>query len=89
VHPLLRRQLRRIGLGEVDVPATPEAWAAAHGLARYFGSSVKGEAAIDWDDPAARQAFLRVVVADADRLLDVARAALADPPADDPDQGRA
>src|SRR6185312_7585609 len=55
----------------------PENWAAAHALARYFGSSLKGEAAIDWDDGAARQAFLRGVVADADRLLDLARHALA------------
>lgn len=66
----------------------PEAWAAAHALARYFGTSLKGEAAIDWDDPAARQAFLRSVVADADRLLEMARAALTDAPAADPEPRR-
>jgi Transposase DDE domain/Transposase domain (DUF772) len=66
----------------------PENWAAAHALARYFGSSLKGEAAIDWDDGAARQAFLQGVVADADRLLDLARQALAGVPPDDPEHTR-
>lgn len=66
----------------------PEDWAATHALARYFGSSLKGEAAIDWDDAAARQAFLQGVVADADRLLDLARHALADLPPDDPEHRR-
>nr|MDP9479806.1 transposase [Actinomycetota bacterium] len=54
----------------------PEEWAQEHDLGRYFGSSLKGEAGIDWDDPAARQAFLEGVVADADRLLMVAREAM-------------
>lgn len=51
----------------------PVAWAIAHDLARYVGTSLKGEADIDWEDAAARQAFLTAVVADADRLLEVAR----------------
>jgi hypothetical protein len=43
-------------------------------LAPYVtGSSFKGEAAIDWDDRAARQRFLGEIVADADRLLAVVR----------------
>jgi hypothetical protein len=43
-------------------------------LARYVtGSSFKGEAAIDWDDRAARQRFLGGIVADADRLLEGVR----------------
>lgn len=54
----------------------PKAWASEQGLSRYFGSSVKGEAKIDWDDEAARRAFLNEVVADADRLLELARQAL-------------
>jgi len=54
----------------------PKTWASEQGLARYFGSSVKGEAKIDWDDEAARRAFLNEVVADADRLLEMARQAL-------------
>lgn len=48
-------------------------WAKANGLSRYVGSSVKGESAVDWDDPAARQAFLAGIVADADRLMGLAR----------------
>jgi len=61
----------------------PQAWAREQGLSRYFGSSLtclrrqEGEANIDWDDEAARQAFLNEVVADADRLLEMARQALA------------
>jgi hypothetical protein len=69
--------------------STPEAWAAEYELVRYFGSSLKGEAAIDWDDAQAREGFLQSVVADADRLLDMARATLERIPAgDDPGGGR-
>jgi DDE family transposase/transposase-like protein DUF772 len=66
----------------------PEDYATAHGLARYFGSSLKGEAAIDWDDPKARQTLLGQIVADADRLLARARAAVADLAADGPERAR-
>jgi hypothetical protein len=52
-----------------------EVWAGRHGLERYFGSSVKGETAVDWDDAKARRAFLQSVVADADRVLGLARQA--------------
>ncbi len=48
-------------------------WAIGQGLESYFGSSVKGEADIDWDNKKQRQAFLQKIVADADRLLEVAR----------------
>jgi hypothetical protein len=58
--------------------SAPPAWAAAHGLTRYFGTSLKGEAAIEWDDPAARRRLLGEVVADADRLLETARPLLTD-----------
>ena len=61
----------------------PEVWAAEQGLARYFGTSLKGEAAIDWDDPAARQTFLGGVVADADRLLEMVRTALTEEATED------
>lgn len=57
--------------------AEPAAWAAAQGLSRYFGTSLKGEAAIDWDDPAQRRQLLGSMVADADGLLDTARDVLA------------
>ena len=53
-----------------------------------FGSSLKGEAGIDWDDLEARQAFLEGVVADADRLLTVAREAMERFPAGDPERRR-
>src|SRR3989304_5152607 len=56
----------------------PEAWARAQNLSRYFGpASIKAEAQIDWADAKARQKFLSSVVADADRLLEMARQALA------------
>jgi hypothetical protein len=52
--------------------------AEREGLTRYVtGASLKGEAAIDWDDRAARQRFLGEIVADADRLLEVVRTARA------------
>jgi hypothetical protein len=56
----------------------PEAWAETHDLSRYFGpASIKGEAQIDWGNAKARQTFLSSIVADADRMLEVARQALA------------
>ncbi len=52
------------------------AWATAAGYARYVGeTSVKGSAAIDWDDGAAREHGLGALVADADRLLEQVRVA--------------
>jgi hypothetical protein len=72
-----------------EVPCSdPEEWARERVLGRYFGSSVKGEAGIDWDDPEARQAFLEGVVGDADRLLEVAREAMEKLPAGDPERRR-
>ena len=56
-----------------DVPVRQ--WAEAHGYLRYAGSSVKGDAAIDWSDRRARQKLLGGIVADADRLLELARQA--------------
>src|SRR5216683_2843540 len=44
------------------------------GCVRYVhGSSLKGQADVDWTDPHARQQFLAEIVADADRLLAVVR----------------
>jgi hypothetical protein len=76
---LVRALARRAGTSSED-------YATAHALTRYFGSSLKGDAAIDWDDPTARQSLLRAIVADADRLLAQARAIVADLPADAPDR---
>jgi Transposase DDE domain/Transposase domain (DUF772) len=52
-------------------------WAERQGLSRYFGSSVKGEAAIEWDDKKQRQELLTVIVQDARRLLVLAEQAQA------------
>lgn len=50
--------------------------AEREGFGRYVaGSSLKGQAEIDWDDGNARRQFLAVVVADADRLLERVREA--------------
>ena len=59
-------------LARVDGKFVKE-WGLAHDLEGYFGSSVKGEAGIDWDNKNERQAFLQKIVADADRLLAMAR----------------
>ena len=66
-----------------SVEAVPlQEWAEACGYDRYIGSSVKGEAAIDWSDRRARQKLLGEIVADADRLLELARLGQAGLPAD-------
>ena len=59
-------QLKGINVGQ---------WAKGQGYHRYLGSSVKGEAAIDWSDRQARAALLAGIVADADRLLELSRQA--------------
>ena len=57
-------------------------WAVARGYERYTGSSVKGDSGIDWSDRRERQALLTSVVADADRLLELARQAQGELPED-------
>jgi transposase len=65
-------QVLRVLAGQIDEEVV--AWAEREGFARYVtGSSLKGEAELDWDDPAARRGFLAVIVADADRLLERVR----------------
>ena len=66
-------QLKGINVGE---------WAQVQGYHRYLGSSVKGEAAIDWSDKRARKALLAGIVADADRLLELSRQAQGELPED-------
>ena len=60
----------------------PEEWAREHDLSRYWGTSIKGEAEIDWDNAVARQAFLEGIVVDAERLLAVAERVRAGYPGD-------
>src|SRR4051794_436876 len=55
---------------------SPEVWAQAADLGRYFGPSVKGSTDLDWSDPSARNGFLAEIVTDARRLLRRAGAAL-------------
>ncbi len=62
----------------------PGEWALRHGLESYFGSSVKGEAEIDWDSEEERRALLQKIVADADRVVELARQAQGRFPADNP-----
>lgn len=50
-----------------------EAWVAAHQFQDYFGSSLKGEAQVDWDDEQARNVFLQRIVTDAQRLMGLAQ----------------
>ena len=57
-------------------------WAEGQGYERYFGSSIKGEATIDWSDRKARAALLGEIVADADRLLELGRQAWVELPED-------
>ena len=54
---------------------TDREWAKARGYERYLASSIKGEAAIDWSDKRARSVLLSLIVADADRLLELSRQA--------------
>ena len=62
--------------------ATLPAWAEGQGYERYLGSSIKGEAVIDWSDRKARRKLLGEIVADADRLLELARQAWVELPED-------
>jgi len=50
----------------------PDEYACSQGLGRHFGSSIKGESQVDWDDEGARSAFLASLVADARRALELA-----------------
>jgi type 1 glutamine amidotransferase len=64
----------RLAEGEGEAGAV---WAERQGLSRYFGSSLKGEAAIDWDDKKQREQLLTAIVQDARRLLGLAEQAQA------------
>lgn len=54
---------------------TVSTWATHHDFSRYLSSSIKGTVEITWDDPSERKTFLIGIVADADRLLLLARTA--------------
>jgi Transposase DDE domain len=63
---MLARELARLA------GRRPQEWAGENGLSRYFGKSIKGQAEIDWGSRAARENFLAGLVADAERLLELA-----------------
>ena len=52
-----------------------EAWAAEHDLSQYVGSSLKGEAKLDWSRESEKEAFLAGLVADTERVLELAKRA--------------
>jgi Transposase DDE domain len=75
-YNLLAEGIVQLGRRLAEVEGESEAvWAERQGLSRYFGSSLKGEAAIDWDDQKQREQLLTAIVADARRLLGLAEAA--------------
>jgi hypothetical protein len=57
-----------------------EDWARTHDLSRYLASSIKATASIDWNSTTGRNTFLRGIVADADRLILLAKDVRADLP---------
>ena len=59
-------------LAEVERTGVRE-WAVAQGYESYIGSSVKGEACIDWGDKRERAALLSRIVGDAERMLERSR----------------
>ena len=63
---MLGRRLAEVEKEEVRT------WAEKQGLSRYFGSSLKGEAGIDWDDKGQREQLLTEIVQDGRRLLRLA-----------------
>lgn len=66
---VLRVLARQAGLGLT-------VWARQAGFDRYVAEqSVKGQAAIAWEDVTARRHFLQGIVADADRVLELVRQA--------------
>ena len=53
---------------------------------RYVsGSSLKGQAEVDWSDPQARQRFLELIVRDAEQVLEVVRGTRSDLTKDSPE----
>ena len=72
-YNLLGEGIERLGrrLAEVEEEEVT-GWAEKQGLSRYFGSSLKGEAGIDWDDQGQREQLLSEIVQDGRRLLSLA-----------------
>ena len=69
-------------LAAVANAALPAMGPKVKGTSGTSGSSIKGEATIDWSDRKARRKLLGEIVADADRLLELARQAWVELPED-------
>jgi Transposase DDE domain/Transposase domain (DUF772) len=75
-YNLLAEAIAKLALRLSDVAAEPIAsWVEKEKFERYLGSSLKGEAAIDWDDKEQRDQLLSEIVRDARRLLILAEQA--------------
>jgi len=75
-YNLLADAIAKLALRLAEVAREPiVSWAEEEKFERYFGSSLKGEAAIDWDDKAQRDQLLSEIVQDARRLLILAEQA--------------
>lgn len=75
-YNLLADGIEKLAIRLAEVAGEPiDSWADNEGLHRYFGSSLKGEAAIDWDDKTQRDQLLSEIVQDGRRLLSLAEKA--------------
>jgi hypothetical protein len=75
-YNLLAEGIEKLALRLAEIGGEAIAsWAEKQGLHQYFGSSLKGEAGIDWDDKAQRDQLLTQIVEDGRRLLRLAEQA--------------
>ena len=80
-YNLLADGIEKLAYRLAEVAGEPiGSWAEKERLQRYFGSSLKGDAAIDWDDKAQRDQLLTQIVQDGRRLLGLAENAQQDYP---------
>lgn len=78
-YNLIAHGIRKLCMVLAEVAeADVEQWVQEHGLERFFGSSIKVSREVDWDDAASREAFLTELVADGQRVLEIARDARAE-----------
>jgi hypothetical protein len=74
---LLSDQIRKVVQEVVALKSyDQEALVADHGLGRHFGSSLKSQVELDWDDAAQKRALVRQLVADAKVALELTKAAV-------------
>ena len=72
-YNLLADGIEKLAVRLAEVAGEPVAsWAERERFERYFGSSIKGDAAINWDDKSERNKLLTEIVQDGRRLLSLA-----------------